>query len=76
MSKARDYYWQESLVRTLQTIKDSANSKKLSCAHQPLLEIPLQNVILDELHLMLRVTGTCSLFCQTLLVYFVFTQHN
>lgn len=25
--------------------------------HQPLLDIPLENVVLDELHLMLRVTG-------------------
>jgi len=50
MSKARDYYRQEHLVRTLQTTKDSAKNQKFSCAHQPLLEILLQNVILDELH--------------------------
>ena len=57
MSKARDYYWQESLVRTLQTMKDHTKNQKFSCVHKPLLEIPLENVVLDELHLMLRVTG-------------------
>ena len=59
MSRAEDPYWQEPLVRTLQTMKDHANNQKFSCVHKPLLEIPLENVILDELHLMLRVTGMC-----------------
>ena len=38
-------------------MKDHAKNQKLSCVHKPLLEIPLENVVLDELHLMLRVTG-------------------
>ena len=57
MSKPEDHYWQDHIVRTLQQIRECARSQKFSCAHQPLLDIPLENVILDELHLMLRVTG-------------------
>lgn len=29
--------------------------KQLGCQHQPIFNIPLDNVIIDELHLMLRV---------------------
>ena len=29
--------------------------KQSGCQHQPLLRIPLDNIIIDELHLMLRV---------------------
>jgi len=57
MSKPKEYYWGASLARTLQQLKDCAKAQKYSCQHQPLLEIPLENVVLDELHLMLRVTG-------------------
>jgi len=56
MSKPKEYYWGASLARTLQQLKDCAKAQKYSCQHQPLLEIPLENVVLDELHLMLRVT--------------------
>lgn len=57
MSKPKEYYWGASFARTLQQLKDCANTQKYSCEHQPLLEISLDNVVLDELHLMLRVTG-------------------
>ena len=29
-----------------------------SCEHKPLLNVPLCNIVLDELHLMFRVTGS------------------
>ena len=57
MLKAENYYNDGIMRRTLQTIKDCAWKQSLSCAYQPLLNIPLENVVLDELHLMLRVTG-------------------
>ena len=56
MSKPMDFYWGD-MARSLDNIRECANSNKLSCAHQPLIDISLQNVVLDELHLMLRVTG-------------------
>lgn len=31
-------------------------AKNYCCCHKPLLNIPLSNIILDELHLMLRIT--------------------
>ena len=57
MSKTEDYYCQADFARTLAGIKQCAKKQEKSCVHQPLLNIPLQNIILDELHLMLRVTG-------------------
>lgn len=56
MSKDLAYHNQE-LKRTLQEIKElSSSSKKLSCVRRPLFNIELDHVILDELHLMLRIT--------------------
>lgn len=57
MSKPQDYYWSDHIVRTLHDVKECVKKKQYSCAHQPLLDISLENVVLDELHLMLRVTG-------------------
>jgi hypothetical protein len=66
MSKGMNHYWEEPFARTLQTIKDCAKKQHLSCAHMPLLDITLENVVLDELHLMLRITGMHALFCSIL----------
>lgn len=55
MTKPMNYYWKES-KRTLDDMKRCALKQQYSCEHPPLLEIPLENVVLDELHLMLRVT--------------------
>lgn len=57
MSKPIDFYWEEDMKRTLQDIKECALKQSFSCEHHPLLNIPLENIVLDELHLMLRVTG-------------------
>lgn len=48
------------MARTLEEIKKCALSQTHSCVHQPLLNIPLENIVLDELHLMLRITGVVS----------------
>ena len=65
MSKPKDFYWDDSRKRTLEDIKSSAQKQQFSCQHPPLLNIPLENVVLDELHLMLRVTGKQKLIlCQ------------
>ena len=56
MSKPKDYYCGD-IARSIDRIKEWAKSNKFSCQHQPLVSIPLENVVLDELHLMLRVTG-------------------
>lgn len=61
MSKSQDYYCHPPMSRTLEEIKKCAWKQNLSCVHQPLVDIPLENIILDELHLMLRVTGNYSM---------------
>jgi hypothetical protein len=58
MSKSQEYYWSDHIVRSLKEIKECAKKQEYSCEHMPLVNIPLENVILDELHLMLRITGT------------------
>ena len=57
MSLPMDHYWREDVARTLQEVKECAKKSQYSCQHCPLLDIPLENVVLDEFHLMLRVTG-------------------
>ncbi|XP_022808035.1 uncharacterized protein LOC111345047 [Stylophora pistillata] len=59
MSKPDNFYDKDPIRRTLQEIKQFATKSKgenYCCVHQPLLNIPLDHIILDELHLMLRVT--------------------
>jgi len=57
MTKPQNNYWEDHIARKLDGIIEDAKKKRHSCEHQPLLNIPLENVILDELHLMLRITG-------------------
>ena len=59
MNKPDNYYNDEPLRRTLEELKEFASKSKgenYCCVHQPLLNIPLDHIILDELHLMLRTT--------------------
>ena len=42
--------------RSLESLKKNCKRNEFGVAHEPLLEIDLSNVIIDELHLMLRVT--------------------
>lgn len=58
MSKPMDFYiTDKEMIRTLEDIKKCALKNSYSCEHVPLVNIPLENIVLDELHLMLRVTG-------------------
>lgn len=59
MSKPESFYWTEKLLRTLEENRDLCENKKdhYGCVNRPLLNIPIQNVMVDELHLLLRVTG-------------------
>ena len=59
MSKPDDYYDEDPMRRTLEEIKQFASKSKgenYCCVHRPLIDLPLDHIILDELHLMLRVT--------------------
>ena len=42
--------------RSLSEIKDCANDKSLGCDNQPLFDIELDHVVVDELHLLLRIS--------------------
>ena len=57
MSYDISYYNSPPLKRTIEEICEMAGRKKENycCNHQPLVHIDLDHVILDELHLMLRV---------------------
>ena len=46
------------LVRTLEEIREMSTTSKdnYCCDKQPLLNIPLDHIVVDELHLMLRIT--------------------
>lgn len=57
MSKPMNYYWEIPLVRSLEDIISCVRKQAYSCVHPPLLNIDVKNIVLDELHLMLRVTG-------------------
>ena len=59
MSKVEDYYWNDEMRRTLEDIVQRCTQKKdnFGCILPPLLNIKLDNVRVDELHLLLRITG-------------------
>ena len=57
MSKEQNFYWREGITRKNDDMRSDAAKRAFSCEHRPLLNIQLENVVLDELHLMLRVTG-------------------
>ncbi len=55
-SKDMNFYSRGSKQRTLEDIKACLQSKSFSCINEPLIDIPLDHVVPDELHLFLRVT--------------------
>ncbi len=59
MSKVEDYYWNDEMRRTLEDILLCCRKKKdnFGSILPPLLNIKLDNVRVDELHLLLRITG-------------------
>ena len=60
MTKPQDCYWMADIKRTLEDIRKCCLKRQFSCDRPPLLNILLENIVLDELHLMLRITGKCT----------------
>lgn len=59
MSKSEQHYESGPLRRTLQKKKEFASKSKgenYCCVHDLLLNIPLDHIILDELHLLFRIS--------------------
>ena len=69
MSKPMNFYWEDNIRRTLDEIKTCSLKNEFACQHPPLLDIPLENVVLDELHLMLRITGK-----RTNVIFYIFSE--
>lgn len=55
-TKTLDHYNEGEIARTLKKLKEEYKSKNHSCINKSLFDIELDHIILDELHLMLRVT--------------------
>ena len=57
MSKPEHYYSEGSLIRTIEQMKLYAGKKasNFGCIHPPLIHIDLNHIVIDELHLMMRV---------------------
>ena len=50
-------FWKSEHGQSNKDIRKCALKGIFSCRHQPLLDINLENIVLDELHLMLCITG-------------------
>lgn len=57
MNHEKDFYNKPPLQRTLKELKELSKKgrENFCCEHEPLLHIELDHVILDELHILLRV---------------------
>ena len=59
MTQPDQYYECEPIRRTLKEMVEMVNmprGENYCCVHQPLVMLPLDHIILDELHLMLRIS--------------------
>ena len=54
-SKPLNFCNEDKLQRTLDWIKTSVTSNEYGCINPPLLDTPLNHIITDELHLLLRM---------------------
>lgn len=63
MTMPENFYWGETIRRTLDDIRACCLKHQFSCKRPPLLSIPIENIVLDELHLMLRITGIYHFMC-------------
>ena len=50
------HYNEGEFKKTYDSLKSNYKSKTFSCINKPLFEIELDHIILDELHLMLKIT--------------------
>lgn len=58
MSKPENHYNESPNAFTLDDIKKFASKQQYCCKNMPLLDVPLDHIVLDELHLLLRITDT------------------
>ena len=56
MAKPEDFYWDDHVVRSMSDISKHAQSNSYGCRSEPLVKLPLTHVVMDELHMMLRIT--------------------
>ena len=56
VTKPIGYYEDPDRKRTVHKIEQSAAAKTLSVKEKPLLKISIENIVIDELHLLLRIT--------------------
>ena len=68
MTKPQDFYWTDpKMARSHEENARFCQNKSgnWGCVFPPLLKIPLKNIVVDELHLLLRITGIVSMTIQT-----------
>ena len=53
MSKGDDDYCSKNMARTLAETKKKTNN--FGCIHPPLVDIDIEHVVVDELHLLMRI---------------------
>lgn len=60
---------------TIEDCKSCASGEKLSCEHPLLQKVPLQNIIMDELYLMPRISGSVHVHVLCIIL-FTSTKNN
>ena len=75
MSKPENFYWSKEIVRTNQEMKlfCSKSKSNFGCIHPPLLNIELSHVVIDELHLLMRI---CDVLLKNLIEDSVNLDHK
>ncbi|CAG2189964.1 unnamed protein product [Mytilus edulis] len=56
LTRPWDYYHNPSIGRNIEDMLDSNFKKSYGCKHMPLISLPVNHYVPDELHLMLRIT--------------------
>ena len=58
MSKPESYYTDPEIesVRSIEEMQSWCLTNSFGCKHLPLINLPLENVIVEELHMILRIT--------------------
>ena len=56
MSKTYDFYTSPDMVRTVENMMSCSLTNSMGCKNLSLVGLPIQHIIVDELHMMLRIT--------------------
>jgi hypothetical protein len=56
MTKGKYFYCQDEFLRAIEDLSVCAKTDTFGCKYEPLGKVPLHNIVVDELHLMLRIT--------------------